>query len=201
MGTEAATSASPDALSERRDDAFYRALVEGMNDGVLTRDAAGVITYASPRFRDMLGYSAEELVGSRSDFVLPPEQRGRWAHGLAAVAHGPQRFEHDLIRKDGHRVSVAVSRRPVFDAEGVFQGSVALVSNITEERRASLLLQEVAQATAPHTGEEFFRTVVRFLARALGFKLVLLTECVDFPTTRLRTLASWREDRFAENGE
>jgi PAS domain S-box-containing protein len=188
-------------LNERRGDAFYRALVEGMNDGVLQRDAAGVITYASPRFRDMLGYGAEELVGTRSEFVLPPEQRGRWARSLAAAAQGPQRFEHDLICKDGRRVSVAVSRRPVFDAAGVFQGSVALVSNITEERRASLLLQEMAQATAPHTGDEFFRTAVRFLARALGFKLVLVTECVDFPTTRLRTLASWREDRPAEIGD
>jgi PAS domain S-box-containing protein len=180
---------------------FYRALVEGMADGVLQRDAAGVITYASPRFHDMLGYSVEELVGTRSEFVLPPEQRSRWASGLAAAAQGPQRFEHDLICKDGRRVSVAVSRRPVFDADGAFQGTVALVSNITEERRASLLLQEVAQATAPHTGEEFFRTAVRFLARALGFKLVLVTECVDFPTTRLRTLASWRDDRLAESGE
>jgi PAS domain S-box-containing protein len=201
MATEATTSALPDALSERRDDAFYRALVEGMNDGVLTRDATGLITYASPRFRDMLGYGAEELVGTRSEFVLPPEQRARWARTLAASAEGPQRFEHDLVCKDGHRVSVAVSRRPVFDSAGAFQGSVALVSNITEERRASLLLQEVAQATAPHTGEEFFRTAVRFLARALGVKLVLITECVDFPTTRLRTLASWREDRPAEIGE
>ena len=51
MASEAAVSAGPAALSARRGEAFYRALVEGMNDGVLTRDAAGVITYASPRFR------------------------------------------------------------------------------------------------------------------------------------------------------
>ena len=201
MASEAAVSAGPAALSARRGEAFYRALVEGMNDGVLTRDAAGVITYASPRFRDMLGYSAEELVGGKSEFVLPPEQRSRWERGLAAAAQGPQRFEHDLVCKDGRRVAVAVSRRPVFDAEGVFQGSVALVSNITEERRASRLLQEVAEATAPHVGEEFFRAAVRFLAQALRCKIVFITECVDFPTTRVRTVARWALDRLADNVE
>ncbi|HSA90564.1 MAG TPA: PAS domain S-box protein [Burkholderiales bacterium] len=201
MATEASVSAGPAGLNAPRGDAFYRALVEGMNDGVLTRDADGVITYASPRFRDMLGYRAEELVGSRSDFVLPPEQRGRWERSLAAAAQGPQRFEHDLICKDGSRVSVAVSRRPVFDGKGVFQGSVALVSNITEERRASRLLQEVAQATAPHVGEEFFRAAVRFLAQALGCKIVFVTECVNFPTTRVRTLARWASDRLVDNVE
>ena len=103
MGPEATTSARLDALTERRDDAFYRALVEGMNDGVLTRDAAGVITYASPRFRDMLGYSAGELVGSRSEFVLPPEQRGEWAQGLAAVVHGPPRVLGRQDALDGQR--------------------------------------------------------------------------------------------------
>src|SRR5512145_376587 len=201
MLTVGSVSAGPAGSDARGGDAFYRALVEGMNDGVLTRDADGVITYASPRFRDMLGYSAEELVGTTSEFVLPPEQRSRWQRALAAAAQGPQRFEHDLISKDGGRVSVAVSRRPVFDDKGVFQGSVALVSNITEERRASRLLQEVAEATAPHVGEEFFRAAVRFLAQALGCKLVFVTECVNFPTTRVRTLARWASDRLVDNVE
>ena len=201
MLTVGSVSAGPAGSDARGGDAFYRALVEGMNDGVLTRDADGVITYASPRFRDMLGYSAEELVGTTSEFVLPPEQRSRWQRALAAAAQGPQRFEHDLIGKDGSRVSVAVSRRPVFDDKGVFQGSVALVSNITEERRASRLLQEVAEATAPHVGEEFFRAAVRFLAQALGCKLVFVTECVNFPTTRVRTLARWASDRLVDNVE
>jgi PAS domain S-box-containing protein len=201
MATEAFVSAGSAELTGRRGEAFYRALVESLNDGVLTRDADGVITYASPRFRDMLGYRAEELVGTKSEFVLPPEQRGRWQRSLAAAAQGPQRFEHDLIRKDGGRVSVAVSRRPVFDANGVFQGSVALVSNITEERRASRLLQEVAEASAPHVGEEFLRAAVRLLAQALRCKIVFVTECVNFPTTRVRTLARWALDRPADNVE
>jgi len=212
MGTHVAGSTTPvearsiapqaGGAAPSRDEAFYRALVEGMNEGVLTRDAAGVITYASPQFRRMLGYPVEELVGSRAEFLLPADQREGWQRMLAAAAGGvPQAFEHELIRKDGRTVFVSVSRRPLFDPAGVFRGSVALVSDVTEARRASLRLQEIAAATAPHTGEEFFRSVVRYLATVLELQGVFVAECADYPTTRIRILAEWDRGRFVEARE
>ncbi len=194
--------APTDAETQIRDAAFYRALVEGMNEGVLVRDAAGVITYASPQFRDMLGYAVEALVGTRGEFLLRPGERERWAEALAASASGaPQTFEHDLVHADGRTVSVTVSRRPVLGPDGEFRGSVALVSDVTEARRTARQLEELAEGTAPLTGDELFRAAVRHLADALGLKAAFAAECVDFPTTRARILAEWDRGRFTEPRE
>jgi PAS domain S-box-containing protein len=197
-----ATAAPIDAEAPILDEGFYRALVEGMNEGVLVRDAGGVIRYASPQFREMLGYAAEELVGSRAEFLLHPDERGRWTEALAAATAGvPQRFEHRLIRKDGSLVWVDVSRRPVLGPDGEFRGSVALVSDVTEARRATRQLEELAEGTAPLTGDELFRAAVQHLAEALDLKAVFAAECVDYPATRVRVLAEWDRGRFAEPRE
>ncbi len=193
---------STDAERPIRDAAFYRALVEGMNEGVLVRDGAGVITYASPQFQQMLGYTVEELVGARAEHLLLPEERERWAQTLAASASGvPQTFEHQLVRKDGSVAWVLVSRRPVLGPDGVFRGSVALVSDVTEARRTARQVQELAEGTAPLTGEALFRAAVQHLAEALDLKAVFAAECVDYPTTRVRILAEWDRGRFTEPRE
>lgn len=48
---EPSQSGSGQTAGRLHDDAFYRALVEGMNEGVLARDADGIITYVSPQYR------------------------------------------------------------------------------------------------------------------------------------------------------
>jgi len=185
-----------------RDEAFYRALVEGMNEGILVRDAAGVITYASPQFERMLGYPCGELVGTRGDYLVPADERSRWLEALAAAGAGAaQAFEHRLVRKDGGSVWVQVSRRPVLGADGAVRGSVALVSDVTEARRTSRQLQELAEGTAPLTGTELFRASVRHLAEAFDLKAAFVAECVDYPATRARILAEWDRGRFTEPRE
>jgi PAS domain S-box-containing protein len=196
-----ATASLLAAASPVRPDDFYRALVEGTTEGILLRDAAGVITYASPQFADILGYSSDELVGTRAESLVDPEQRAAWLRALAAAAAGPQRFENNVIRKDGRVIAVSVSRRPLFDESGAYCGSLALVSDVTETRRAMSQLQQVAEATAAHTGQAFFAAAARFLSGALDLQAVFVTECMNFPTTRVRTLAYWRKGAPAENVE
>ncbi len=60
------TAAPFDADTQTRDAAFYRTLVEGMNEGVLVRDATGVITYATCRIlRSTVASACETWVGWR----------------------------------------------------------------------------------------------------------------------------------------
>ncbi|MFZ0546929.1 MAG: PAS domain S-box protein, partial [Candidatus Promineifilaceae bacterium] len=52
--------------SERR----FKSLIENSYEGILLHDEVGVIKYASPSIRQILGYSAEELIGRQGlDFV------------------------------------------------------------------------------------------------------------------------------------
>ncbi len=208
VGAPRAATTEPSALdpghaaSLGHEDAFYRALVEGMNEGVLARDPDGIITYASPRLRELLGYEADEMVGSLGERWIPANQRPLWAAMLEPhTQRTPQNYEIELARRDGAGLVVSVSRRPVFDDDCTFRGSVSLVTDITAERRAARRLQEVAEATAPLTGQEFLRSVVRFLATTLDVQTVFVAECVDYPTTRVRILAEWDQGEFTEPRE
>ena len=63
------------------------------------------------------------------------------------------------------------------------------------------LMWMIAEATAPLSGREFFRTLVRHLAGALAFREVFITECVEPANARVRTLSRWLANGFAENEE
>ncbi|HEY4372343.1 MAG TPA: ATP-binding protein [Burkholderiales bacterium] len=59
----------------------------------------------------------------------------------------------------------------------------------------------IVAATSSVTGQEFFDSLVSHLARALQLKCVMVTECLDYPTTRVRTLANWDGGVLAANIE
>ncbi|MBS0201666.1 MAG: sigma 54-interacting transcriptional regulator [Planctomycetes bacterium] len=63
-------------------------------------------------------------------------------------------------------------------------------------------LRAIVEGTAHSTGVEFFRTLVRHLANAVGVRYAFVAEFADATTqTRARTIAYWTRDRIAENVE
>ncbi len=56
----------------------------------------------------------------------------------------------------------------------------------------------MAESTAAATGENYFESLTQSLAKALGLRYCLLTECLDSPPTRLTTLAFWNGASFAD---
>ena len=76
--------------------------------------------------------------------------------------------------------------------------------NVTNESSGSTVdsqwkvTRQIMDAIAPVTGDEFFRSLVKKIAQTLDVNRVFITECVDFPTTRVRMLASWLGDDFID---
>jgi PAS domain S-box-containing protein len=66
----------------------------------------------------------------------------------------------------------------------------------TEELAA---LRAIVEGTARHTGQEFFQSLVRHLAPAVGARYAFVA--VFAGGTRVRTLAFWSRDRIADNIE
>ena len=76
------------------------------------------------------------------------------------------------------------------------------LSHVIAERRIDeeVALRAVVEGTASETGQEFYRALVRNLARALDTHGAWLTE-YDEPRERLRALAFWFGDRWVEGFE
>ena len=62
------------------------------------------------------------------------------------------------------------------------------------ESRAEDVLRAVIEGTASVTGDEFFRSLVKNVASALGVRYAFVTECKQKPM--VQTLAFWIGDRF-----
>src|SRR5215472_13179642 len=60
-------------------------------------------------------------------------------------------------------------------------------------------LRAIVEGTAGHTGQEFFQSLVRHLAAAVGTRYAFVAEFTG--GTRARTLAFWFRDRIADNIE
>ena len=60
-------------------------------------------------------------------------------------------------------------------------------------------LRAIVEGTARHTGQEFFQSLVRHLAAAVGTRYAFVAEFAG--GTRARTLAFWFRDRITDNVE
>ncbi len=125
--------------SERR----YRRIVETTNEGVWLLDSKLHTVFVNRQLAEMLGYDPVEIVGrSVFDFYFP-EDVDRKRQRLERRRQGlRENFDDRLRRRDGSELWVRLAGIPVFKDSGEFDGALAMVSDITERRRAEEALRE-----------------------------------------------------------
>ena len=136
--------------------AFRKAMENSLVTGLRARDREGRISYVNPAFCDMVGFSAEELMGQSAPMPYwPPEMAGeyqqRQAVRLAGNAPPREGYESVFMRKDGTRFPVLVIEAPLMSVQGEQTGWMSAILDISEQRRVEELSrasQERLQATA-----------------------------------------------------
>ncbi len=136
--------------------AFRKAMEDSLVTGLRARDLDGHTTYVNPAFCQMVGFSAQELLGpAEAAPYWPTELAGEYRQRQAIRLQGnsPPRegFESVFMRKDGTRFPVLVIEAPLIDAYGVQAGWMSAFLDISEQRRVeemSRASQERLQATA-----------------------------------------------------
>jgi len=121
----------------RESEQRYRMLIERMNEGVNITDADARMVFVSDRFCEMTGYTREELLGRTGAMLTAPEQLAAW-EGSHRVRQAGRAESHalTLLRKDGQLLHVWISPKPQFDAAGAYLGSLNVVLDVTDRRRA-----------------------------------------------------------------
>ncbi len=127
----------------RRSEKRYRVLVQTMNEGLGIQDEHGVWTYVNDRFCEMLGYSRDEMVGRQvTDFLDETDQRTYQEQVVRRRRGEIESYGLSWLKKDGERILTKVSPKAIFNERGQFKGSFAVVTDVTERKRAEEALRE-----------------------------------------------------------
>jgi PAS domain S-box-containing protein len=125
--------------------AFRKAMEESVTTGMRAVDMEGRITFVNPAFCDMVGWTAEELLGRVPPFPYWPEEdladlqdiTATWMSGRAPR----DGFDVRVKRKTGERFHVRMYISPLIDADGRQTGWMASMVDITEQKRARAELE------------------------------------------------------------
>jgi PAS domain S-box-containing protein len=123
----------------------YRNIIETTSEGVWMIDADHRTTYVNRRMAEMLGYRVEEMLGRPVADFAAPEGRTQIQNSLARRRAGvSDQRELPYLRKDGSEMWALLSGSPLSDGNGGYGGALAMISDITERKRAEQDLARLA---------------------------------------------------------
>ena len=105
-------------------------------DAIVTTSPDGIILTWNRGAQALLGYSAEETIGSHISLLIAPEHHHHLAPFLEQILQGKGRSQHEypVIRKDGRAVSVSIRANSIPNFAGEAVAVAAIIRDITERK-------------------------------------------------------------------
>lgn len=190
----------------QRSEERFAITVRSAHDGLWEWDLQSGAVLFSPRWKAMLGYADDEFPNQRDAWLaqVHPDDAPRVEAELGRHLTGEQSQCECQLRirhKDGRYRWLLSRAAALRHASGKPYRIVGLDTDITRVKRVESIVEQIAEGTAGAHGEVFFRALVRHFAGALDVACAFVTECVDRPATRVRTLAYWKSPDFRDNIE
>ena len=139
-----------EALKESRE--RYRLILEASPDPVVLYDMEGNVIYFNPAFTRVFGWTLDELLGQRIDFV--PDEARPETNTMIEMAKRGENFsgiETRRYTKKGDIVDVSVSGAMWPEQSGVPAGSVVNLRDITEQKKLEAQLRQATKMEAVGT--------------------------------------------------
>ena len=121
----------------------YRAVLEGCPDPVVVYDMKGRGVYVNPGFTSVFGWSPEEVLGKKIDYVPDenwPETQIMIDNVLAGKSFSG--VESRRYTKEGKILDVSISAAIHIDRDGTPAGSVHILRDVTAQKLAEEQLQK-----------------------------------------------------------
>ncbi len=129
----------------RSETALRNAMEDSLVTGLRAMDKHGRVLYVNRAFCEMVGYSAEELIGQHPPMPYwPPEELERCEAVFDAILAGRldrNGFSTRFMRRNGERFDVHVYASKLIDGNGQHIGWMGSMYDVTELRREREALQ------------------------------------------------------------
>jgi diguanylate cyclase (GGDEF)-like protein/PAS domain S-box-containing protein len=145
------------AAALQESESRYRDLFENATAPIATLDLEQVITGVNQAFAELLGYTAEQIVGTRIDAYMAASELGVSERELERKLGGDvalTRSEQEFVARSGRPITLEVETRLIY-RDGQAVGSQGICRDITAQKRAERELRELAEENrhqATHDG-------------------------------------------------
>jgi PAS domain S-box-containing protein len=127
----------------RQSEEKHRTIVETAMEAIAIVDAKARIIFVNERWLEMFGYNPEEAVHmTHFDLVFPEDMAAMKQRWEFRKRGRKESYELRLRRKDGSPVWVLAGVAPNFGPEGEFIGTLTMLADVTERKRAEEALKK-----------------------------------------------------------
>ncbi len=121
----------------QKEQEFVRQLVSSFPDMISVLDMNGQVTFVSPRIKEVLGYSADKLVGENFGSAIHRDDLPGIKETFRRIATGETASvlcEYRTLHSDSSWRILRASASPLFDGEGKINGVVASIRDVTDAK-------------------------------------------------------------------
>jgi len=127
----------------RESEEKYRLLIESMNDGLAVLDDNNLFTHVNDRFLDMIGYTRDEVIGKNPKHFCSKTSLKLARKQIVERRKGKKGFyETHWVKKHGGHIPTIVSASPIMTDSGHYEGSIAVIIDITQMKKIEQTLRE-----------------------------------------------------------
>ncbi len=161
----------------RQTDEDFQRMMNTMQDVFYRTDAQGITRYVCPAVKNVLGYTAEEIVGLPAA-AFYPDLSERDALVAEIKRHGAVRdFPGRMRRKDGVIIDISISTQALRDERGNYAGVEGIWRDITERKALERRLEHLATCdslTDIHNRRSILTVLEQLLQRRASLSVLLL---------------------------
>ena len=123
--------------SLKKSEEIYKLLTENSTDIVSKHSSDGIFTFVSPSIKNILGYSAEELIGTSIYQLFNPQDLISVKRAFSSILALPtsSTFSYRIKKKDGAYLWFETTGKSIRDEfSGVVKGIILISRNINEKK-------------------------------------------------------------------
>ena len=170
-----------------------RAIIDNTLDGVITLDERGYIQSINPAAERMFLQDAKDVIGQNVSLLVPQrlffqdmQNAGRGAMMAVGQRQGYYSFP----------IEISLS---AMDVAGRRQ-YVVIVRDASERQKSEDTLRQISIGVSHTTGEEFLRSLLKQVSKALPTDYAFLVELAGKGSTQVSTLALAQQGNIIRNG-
>ena len=132
--------------SMKKSEEKYRKLVEDSLEGIWVIDDETNTTFVNQSMADMLGYEIDEMIEANLYEFMDEDGKKLAETNFERRRQGIEEdHEFEFLHKSGRKIFATLRASPIFDEDGNFEGAMAFVTDVTEQKIAQEKIADMAR--------------------------------------------------------